>query len=239
MRFGLTNFIPQTFTEFPAVVSSLSMAVSKCQPVIPAGVQLWLLLPLGFPPTESSAGWVCLPRGARPKWISHWRNNPLVPRSSRWHAACCQLFWPCSWPWICHSQGSSSQSCSSSEEPQLSLKEKASSLLLHLQMHSHHFRGDWVLLAGSPVQSLPDPALQTRGWRQESPASPLHPANPFPEYLPKPWRIDHLSLQRQPWPSHTLCLNPGTSALSTRLSLWHGNHEGNSFDEEPNDLIPV
>lgn len=69
MRFGLTNFIPQAFTEFPAIVPSLSMAVSKCQPVTPAGVQLWLLLPLSFPPTESSAGWVCLPQGARPKWF--------------------------------------------------------------------------------------------------------------------------------------------------------------------------
>lgn len=150
--------------------------------------------------------------------ISHWENNPLVLRRSRSHVACCQVSWPCSRPWICLSQGGSSSSRISSGSPHLSLKEKAKCLPLSLQMH-HHIRVTGCYWPGAWFRAYQ--ILLSRPWTGgKSPqASLLHPANPFPEYLPRPGNIDHLFLQRQLWPPATLHLDLGTSALSTKLSL--------------------
>lgn len=182
-------------------------------------------------PSWAQGDFACLQWSLKNKTqiISHWENNPLVLRRIWSHIPHCQLFWPCSWPWICLSQGGTSLSHISSGEPQLSLKEKANCLPLCLY-HTTLSKGDWVSLAGSPVQSLSDPPLQAIDWRWDSsgissPSCKSLSLSTTPDqrrWTISPWR-DGWDPKHPKFGPENICLEHQAQALmwkSWRLLFW-------------------
>lgn len=228
MRFGLTNFIPQRLTEFPALAASPSMLfqVPVCDtcwvPALAASAP-------AFPAHKSSAGWALR---STTQMISHWRKNwsPGVagdtqPAASSSNPVLCLGFVILKAVVLRAVLAQENLSFHSRKRPTpcfcpckctVTTSELTGCYWLEAQL-----RAGQILLSRS-------------GTEGRSPQTPSCKSCPW--IPPQTMEDDHLSLQRQLWPPHTLCLNPGTSASSTRLRLWRGNHEGNSFDEEPKGM---